>query len=711
MRSAIKPFTRAKCVTQALCAAAVLSLFQEALAFEWKSGEPRDEGFSQNRLSELQHDLAVRRTKALLVIRNDRIVCEWYAAGHSKTTPHYTASMAKALIGGVALAVAIDDGRIAIDDPVSKFVPEWRGDPLKSLITIRQLGSHTSGLEDAEDGDTPHEGLTGWKGDFWKRLAPPRDPFTISRDATPVIFKPGEQRQYSNPGIAMLSYAVTAALGDAPMKDIRTLLRERVMRPIGVPNDEWSCGYGKTYQVDGLPMVAAWGGGGLTARAAARVGRLMLRQGEWDGRQLIDAGAVRQTTSSAGLPGAGGMGWWTNAEGRCPSLPADAFWAAGAGGQVLLVVPSLNLIAVRNGDSLDPDDNDRAIDKHFFSPLMEAINGEATTNDKQQSWLPSSPVISQITWARSESIIRRARGSDNWPITWGDDDALYTAYGDGRGFEPFVPQKLSLGLAKVSGAPPDFQGVNLRAPSIESTGDDVAGHKASGILMVDGVLYLLVRNVENSQLAWSTDRGANWTFADWKFNASFGAPSFINYGRDYEGARDYFVYIVSHDADSAYEVADGCVLARAPKDNLRDRAAWRFFAGMDQSDAIWTRDIQRRDHILRNDGVCYRASSSYNAGLGRYLLVHPVPAKNSRDSADRPDTRFTGGLAIYDAPQPWGPWTSAFFTSDWDVGPGETCSFPTKWMSADGRELSLVFSGDDCFSVRQAKLTTANQAP
>ncbi|HEX2473910.1 MAG TPA: serine hydrolase, partial [Lacipirellulaceae bacterium] len=454
------PLANAKSWSRTLCAAAALFHCQRAIAFEWKTAAPQHQGFSAERLDELENDLAARRTKTLLIIRNDRIVREWYAAGYSKTKPHYTASMVKALIGGMALAVAIDDSRIALDDPVSKFVPQWRDAPRKSRITIRQLGSHTSGLADAEDGDTPHESLTGWKGDFWKRLDPPRDPFTISRDLTPVKFKPGDERQYSNPGIAMLSYAITAALRGAPIKDMRALLRERVMRPIGVPDNEWSCGYGQTFEVDRLPLVASWGGGSFTARAAARVGRLMLRQGEWDGRQVISVDAVEQTTRSAGLPGAGGMGWWTNAEGRCPSLPADAFWAAGAGGQVLLVVPSLKLIAVRNGDRLDDGENDRAIDAYFFSPLMRAMTRHLTnTNNslplgrrdgegvpanitpklKSSSFaarLPQSPVISRITWAPAESIIRRARGSDNWPITWGDDDALYTAYGDGRGFEP-----------------------------------------------------------------------------------------------------------------------------------------------------------------------------------------------------------------------------------------------------------------------------------
>jgi CubicO group peptidase (beta-lactamase class C family) len=231
--------------------------------------------------------LKARDTSGLLVIRNDKIVCDWYAPDAGPTNPHGTASMAKAIVGGLATAVAITDGRVALDDRAAKFIPQWQGDPRKSRITIRQLGSHTSGLADAEDHDRPHEQLSGWQGDFWKRLNPPRDPFTIARDVTPTLFEPGEKLQYSNPGIGILVYALTAALKDAPQNDIRALLRERVMRPIGVPDAEWAIGYNQTFTVDDLPLVAAWGGGNYTARAVARIGRLMLRQGNWNGEQLL----------------------------------------------------------------------------------------------------------------------------------------------------------------------------------------------------------------------------------------------------------------------------------------------------------------------------------------------------------------------------------------------------------------------------------------
>ena len=223
----------------------------------------------------MREGLAARKTKALLVIRNDAIVCEWYAPDFAANQKHGTASLAKAIVGGLSIAVAMSDGRIALDDPAVKFIPQWRDDPRKSRITLRQLGSHTSGIEDAEEEEKRHDQLTGWKGDFWKRLPVPNDPFTVARDRSPVIFEPGAKMEYSNPGIALMTYCVTAALRDAPQKDIRSLLRERVMKPIGVTDAEWSAGYDQTFVVDGLPLVGSWGGGSFMAatRVAARVGR------------------------------------------------------------------------------------------------------------------------------------------------------------------------------------------------------------------------------------------------------------------------------------------------------------------------------------------------------------------------------------------------------------------------------------------------------
>jgi CubicO group peptidase (beta-lactamase class C family) len=348
------------------------------LAWNWTTASPESQGMSSARLKAMTEALAARKTSALLVIRNDKIICEWNAPGLGPTNQHGIASMAKALVGGVSMAVALTDQRLALDDQAAKFIPQWQHDPRKRLITLRQLGSHSSGLADAEAQDLPHEKLTGWEGDFWKRLPSPRDPFTISRDITPVLFEPGQKDEYSNPGIAMLAYAITAALKDAPQKDLRTLLRERVMRPIGVPDAEWLVGYQETPVVDGLPLVAAWGGGSFTTRAAARVGQLMLHQGNWEGQQLLSPEAVRLVTTDAGTPSTCGIGWWSNNKAGWVKGVKDAFWAAGGHHEIMLVVPSLKLIAVRFGRYLsdkdeEPDPWIGPVNTFLFEPLVNAV--------------------------------------------------------------------------------------------------------------------------------------------------------------------------------------------------------------------------------------------------------------------------------------------------------------------------------------------------
>ena len=313
---------------------------------------------------------------------------------------------------------------------------------------------------------------------------------------------------------------------------------------------------------------------------------------------------------------------------------------------------------------------------------------------------PASEDIKSIEWAPVDTIVRRAEGSDNWPITWADDDNQYAAYGDGWGFEPKADKKLSLGLAKIVGGPESFQGVNIASKTIEGFGDDKAGPKASGMLCVDGILYMLVRNVGNSQIAWSDDHGASWNWCNWKFETSFGAPTFLNFGRNYEGRRDEFVYVYSHDSVSAYSPADRMVLARVPLDKIRERKAYEFLRSFDDVHRpLWTRSIRDRGAVFVNPRRCYRSGITYNAGLKRYLWCQILPF-----STDERGPRFQGGFGIYEAPEPWGPWRTVFYTENWDTGPGETSSLPTKWMSPDGRTLYLLFSGNDCFSVRRAVL-------
>ena len=655
---------------------------------DWEKISPREAGLDPAKLEAWRGALAAHGTTGLIVVRRGRIALEWYASGWDADRPHGTASMAKALVGGMSLAVAMSDGRISPDDLASQYIPAWRADPRKSKITIRMLATHTSGIEDAEQDDLPHDRLTGWKGAFWKRDP---DPFSIALRDAPVLFEPGTSNEYSNPGMAALSYAITASLGGG---DIRTLLQGRVFDPLGIPERCWSIGYGKAYELDGLRLYANWGGASFTARAAARVGQLMMREGDWKGRELIRREVVKKALTDQGMPHpprtasepapASGLAWYTNADGVWPSAPRDAFAGAGAQHQVILVAPSLDLIVVRNGEALEDAKSDfwGPVYRLLFEPLMEAVAVRAP--------YPPSPVIRRATFGTE--IRRGAIDSDNWPMTWGDDDAQYTSYGDGSGFDPPVEKKLGMGFARILGGPDDYKALNLRSDG-ERTGNGANSPKASGILMVDGVLYLWVRNVGNAQLAWSRDRGRTWQWG-FKMETSFGSPAFLNFGRNYAGARDGFVYTYSQDGPSAYESDNGLVLARAPRDRLRERTAWEFFQGLDAAGhPLWTADIGRRGPVFSYPANCSRVDAVYDAGIGRYLMALAYD--------------HTGGWGLFDAPEPWGPWTTILHRQ-WDVPATHGYRLPARWITADGLTLTLVFSGikpNDAFCTRTLMLS------
>jgi len=326
-----------------------------------------------------------------------------------------------------------------------------------------------------------------------------------------------------------------------------------------------------------------------------------------------------------------------------------------------------------------------------------------------QSPYPHSTVITSLSWAPTSTIVRRASGGDNWPLTWGDDHSLYMAYGDGWGFDPKVPSKLSLGFAKVVGLATDFYGVNIRSSTGEQKGSGRRGKKASGMLMVDGVLYMWGRNANNGgeqcQMAWSTDRAKTWTWSSWKFK-EFGYCAFLNFGKNYAGARDEYVYMYSPNTPSAYLEADEVILARVPKTRISDRVAYEFFKKLDiKSNPVWTSEISQRGSVFVFPGGCNRIDVTYYAPLGRYLMTMRSRAKN-------------GGLnqfSIYDAPEPWGPWTTVYYTESWEgvvlskgnEGWGESQHIPSKWISANGKTFYIVFAGHDSFSVRQATITVS----
>jgi len=698
----------------ALCGSSIAQAGDEGAVFpgkHWQKRTAAEMGMDAELLGKAR-EYALSGGGSGYVVRGGYLVASW---GDPKRL--YDLKSTTKSIGVTALGLAIADGKMKLSDRAAKYHPSLAVPPEENRrtgwidrITIEHLATHTAGFE---------------KPGGYTRL----------------VFAPGTTWSYSDGGPNWLAECITLLY----RRDVAELLFQRVFTPIGITHSDlrWRANAYRPHQIEGIPRREFGSGVHANVDAMARIGYLYLRGGRWKDRQILPERFVRAVgrpvESVVGLPEADpkrygnasdhyGLLWWNNADGTLKNVPRDAFWSWGLYDSLIVVIPSLDLVVARAGKSwkrnwaghydvlrpfLEPiaascgwpprreeaTDARRLPARRSDAVLLQPVAARAQVGAERlenarttKPPYPPSPVIAGIRWAPAETIIRAARGSDNWPLTWADDDRLYAAYGDGRGFEPFVERKLSLGLAVISGGPTDFRGVNLRSPTAERTGDGPRGPKASGMLMVDGVLYMLVRNTGNSQLVWSADHGRTWTWCSWKFTTSFGCPTFLNFGKNYQGARDRYVYIYSPDSDSAYRRADRAVLARVPKDRITDRNAYEFFARLDGDQPVWTADIRQRGAVFKHKGACYRSSIIYSAPLKRYLWCQTGAGD---------DPRFAGGLAIYDAPEPWGPWTTVFFTTHWDVGPGETSSLPTKWISPDGRTIYLVFSGNDCFSVRR----------
>ena len=355
----------------------------------WQTADPALEGLSQAALDSLRTVLAGKGTAAFLVVRGNHVVYEWYGPKSGPDVPYITTAMAKAVTGTVALLTAVTDGRISLDDPASKYIRAWQGDSVRSKIRIRDLASHQSGLDDVDFTLAGEHRLEPWKETYWEH---PDARFHMAIADAPIVHPPGTRFSYSGVGFYALAYALTTSLQGTPQQDVRTLLRERIMAPVGIPDEDWRLSYGASYQVDGMTLYAMGSGARYTARAVARMGELLLDHGRWGSRQLLDSALVAVALQPASgeldpdsggnlqAPVAAGGGWWLNLRGTWPAVPRDAFAGLGADHEAILVVPSLDLVMVRLGKALspDPDKFSSSFRDDLFDPLMHAVIGPSS---------------------------------------------------------------------------------------------------------------------------------------------------------------------------------------------------------------------------------------------------------------------------------------------------------------------------------------------
>jgi CubicO group peptidase (beta-lactamase class C family) len=285
-----------------------------------------------------------RRTKAVVVVHDGKIIAERYAAGVGVDTPLLGFSMTKSVVNAL-IGVLTQQGLVTPSMPAP--VPEWRGD-IRREIEVEHLLRMTTGLalDETNSGFDPSSQMIYLYDDM----------AGLAVNAA-VIAPPGTRWAYSSPTTQLLARIVRDAVG-GPEQTLAFAWRE-LFNPLGMRNvtlefDASGTLQGSTYML-------------ASARDWARFGLLYLNDGVVGGKRVLHEDWV-DFSAAATLDSDYGAGFWTNrsehpnARGRVRlGIPRDAFFASGDLGQRIVIMPSQHLVVVRLGDSVDPTGDIRGL--------------------------------------------------------------------------------------------------------------------------------------------------------------------------------------------------------------------------------------------------------------------------------------------------------------------------------------------------------------
>lgn len=278
-----------------------------------------------------------RGKPAGVIVKGGKVVATW----GDVSRVDMTFSIAKSYLAILA-GIAVDDGLIRLDEPVSKTVdgPHFAS-AHNAEITWRHLLQQSSEWEgvifDKSD-QVDHNRQIGAGADN-SRKGEKRE-----------LKAPGTFYEYNDVRVNVLSYALLRRFGRA----LPEVLKERIMDPIGA-SDTWRWhGYENSWvdlgdrKVQSVPGGAHWGGGiFISALDHARLGLLISRKGEWNGRQLLSRGYIAEMlTPSPTNPDYGFLWWLNRGRARFPNATEASHFALGAGSNIIWIEPENDLVVV-----------------------------------------------------------------------------------------------------------------------------------------------------------------------------------------------------------------------------------------------------------------------------------------------------------------------------------------------------------------------------
>ncbi|WP_127105920.1 serine hydrolase domain-containing protein [Pararhodobacter zhoushanensis] len=272
-----------------------------------------------------------RHVTATVVLHDGALVYENYRLGTDPQDLRVSWSVAKSALS-LLLGTLVADGTIPdLDAPVTQYAPELRGSAYDGA-SIRNVLNMASGVAFNED-----------YLDFWSdinrmgrvlALGGSMDGFSAGQ--TGRIAPPGTEWHYVSIDTHVISMVIRGATG----RTIPDLMQERLFIPLGLERAPY-------YVTDGHGVAFVLGGLNLTTRDYARLGQLVEQGGVWQGRQIIPADWVAQSTA-ASAPGDVGYGyqWWIP-----PAAAPGEVYARGVYGQFIWIDRDRNVvIAVNSAD-------------------------------------------------------------------------------------------------------------------------------------------------------------------------------------------------------------------------------------------------------------------------------------------------------------------------------------------------------------------------
>ena len=279
-----------------------------------------------------------RRTRAVVVVQNGRVIAERYAPGYGADSPLPGWSMTKSVVNAL-VGVLVREGRLALDEPLR--VPEWAtvGDP-RGSITLRQALQMSSGLQFSESYGNP-------LGDVLWMLFGTGDAARFAAGKS-LAAPPGTRWSYASGTTNIIARALRRAVSGRD-EDYWLFPRRALFEPLGMASAVLEPDAAGNF-VGSSFMLA-------TAQDWARFGTLYLQDGIWGDKRVMPEGWVTFSTAPAPAApdGVYAAHFWRRLgrDAYAPSgevgLPADAYHAIGHEGQILTIIPSRRLVVVRLG--------------------------------------------------------------------------------------------------------------------------------------------------------------------------------------------------------------------------------------------------------------------------------------------------------------------------------------------------------------------------